>query len=228
MFPGMKTSRSASVIGRPGAGLDAAGWAASGTVAATGREGELKTGSVLDRLASSHGPVVLHDLRIPAPGARANIDHAVVAGRAVWLIDSKHWAPGFVWGRARARHGRIGGRAVTWGVRRGAEPFPAAAKLAGTWNPGRVAAVVSEYLAEQAAAVGTVRSLIVAWPTRYDARLSLWALSVPHARVIHGERFARVAGRTIGTDRAEPVIVRALARLVTGQHPDGQHRPDQR
>ena len=36
---------------------------------------------------------VLHDLRIPIPGFKANIDHAVVSGRSVLLIDSKMWKP---------------------------------------------------------------------------------------------------------------------------------------
>ncbi|OOP59265.1 hypothetical protein BMF89_21285 [Arthrobacter sp. SRS-W-1-2016] len=38
---------------------------------------------------------VLHDLRIPLPGFKANIDHAIVSGKSVLLIDSKMWKPGF-------------------------------------------------------------------------------------------------------------------------------------
>ena len=36
---------------------------------------------------------VLHDLSIP--GSPANIDHAVIVGSTVWLLDSKAWAPGW-------------------------------------------------------------------------------------------------------------------------------------
>ena len=42
-------------------------------------------------------PTVLHDLAIPLSGITANIDHVVISGRKVPLIDSKAWAAGRYW-----------------------------------------------------------------------------------------------------------------------------------
>ena len=67
-----------------------------------GRRAELRTAQVLDRLASQPGgPTVLHDLAIPIPNISANIDHVVVSGRRVLIVDSKGWRP------ARYRRGRF-------------------------------------------------------------------------------------------------------------------------
>lgn len=54
----------------------------------TGAAGEERVGRELDRVASSRVRVA-HDRRIP--GTRANIDHLVVTGDAVWVIDTKKY-----------------------------------------------------------------------------------------------------------------------------------------
>lgn len=54
----------------------------------TGAVGEERVGALLDRVTSP-GIRVLHDRRIP--GTRANIDHLVVTGGGVWVIDSKRY-----------------------------------------------------------------------------------------------------------------------------------------
>lgn len=55
---------------------------------AQGATGEVEVGRRLDTLA---GPdvVVLHDRRIP--GSRANIDHLVVTGAGIWVVDAKRY-----------------------------------------------------------------------------------------------------------------------------------------
>lgn len=55
---------------------------------ATGAVGEERLGARLDSLASS-GIVALHDRRIP--GSKANIDHIVVTGAGVWVVDAKRY-----------------------------------------------------------------------------------------------------------------------------------------
>lgn len=55
---------------------------------ATGAEGEERLGARLDGIASE-AVVVLHDRR--TPGTRANIDHLVVTGGGVCVIDAKHY-----------------------------------------------------------------------------------------------------------------------------------------
>lgn len=78
--------------GRAGGSLDEATFAVSVGAARAGRRGEILTALTLDKLASERGFTVLHDLRIP--GSTANIDHVVVSGDKVWVIDSKLWKPG--------------------------------------------------------------------------------------------------------------------------------------
>lgn len=54
----------------------------------TGAVGEEAVGRRLDQVASDRIRV-LHDRRIP--GTRANIDHLVVTGDAVWVVDAKRY-----------------------------------------------------------------------------------------------------------------------------------------
>lgn len=54
----------------------------------TGAIGEERVGRLLDQIAGPHVGV-LHDRRIP--NSRANIDHLVVTGDAVWVIDTKRY-----------------------------------------------------------------------------------------------------------------------------------------
>lgn len=92
-------------LGTPGGGLadslaSHSGWAvnANADVARIGRDGELRTAELLDAWrAVPGGPSVLHDLAMPLPGVRANIDHIVVGGSTVLIIDSKVWRAGWYW-----------------------------------------------------------------------------------------------------------------------------------
>jgi hypothetical protein len=71
-------------------------WAKNAGAAEAGRQGEVVVGQALNRLvADSAGGVAIHDLRVPIPGFTANIDHVVVAGARVLMIDAKRWKPGF-------------------------------------------------------------------------------------------------------------------------------------
>ena len=79
-------------LGRAGGSLDDAGFSVNAGTAKAGQTGELLTARMLDARAEKHGFTVLHDLRVPR--SKANIDHIVVAGNRVWVIDSKLWAPG--------------------------------------------------------------------------------------------------------------------------------------
>lgn len=94
------------VVGTPAAGLgpsvteaDGPWWARSAGAARVGAVGEIRTAQLLEPFTlTADGPTVLHDLLIPGLGRlRANIDHVVVSGQTVLLVDSKVWAPGFVW-----------------------------------------------------------------------------------------------------------------------------------
>ncbi|MFD1211790.1 nuclease-related domain-containing protein [Arthrobacter sp. GCM10027362] len=86
--------------GTTAAGLNNAAWAKNQDVANIGAAGEKRTAQVLDGFAGR--AAVLHDLRIPIPGISANMDHVVVSGRRVLILDSKVWKPGLYWSLAGA------------------------------------------------------------------------------------------------------------------------------
>jgi hypothetical protein len=161
-------------VGTAGGSLNPGGWCANQETAEQGRLGEEATGRVLDSACLRGGAWVLHDVRIP--GAEANIDHLVVSGRRLWLIDAKRWKPGFYW--------RVG----RWHFR-GLERFKPAEKATMEMARDRVARMLR-------AKVGDVEFLsasVVVWPS-HDAPLALWAMrSMPGARLVSPSRFARQA-----------------------------------
>jgi hypothetical protein len=79
-------------IGRAGGSLADTSWATNDEVAAIGAKGERLTAKLLKACAGD--ATVLHDLDIPIAKMSANIDHAVVTGRRVLLVDTKMWKPG--------------------------------------------------------------------------------------------------------------------------------------
>jgi hypothetical protein len=86
----------AVVFGTPAASLKSGqAWAKNDAVIKHGAAGEMKTAALLNALPD--GYVVFHDLRMPMKNISANIDHAVLCGKHLILIDSKVWAGGFYW-----------------------------------------------------------------------------------------------------------------------------------
>lgn len=67
-----------------------------------GAEGEEEVGAVLDRLAG-RGVTVRHDLAIP--GSRANVDHVVLTGSALFVIDTKNYRGTISLSGSRLFHG---------------------------------------------------------------------------------------------------------------------------
>lgn len=187
------------VIGTAGGGLAAPQqWAANAEVQRVGRAAEENTGRVLVKLAE-RGATVLHDLRIPIPGIHANIDHVVVAGRRVWLIDSKAWAPGWYW--------TVGGK-----TRRGLTLVPHADKKT---IPMAMDAT-RRYLTERVGGRFSLGVPILAvWPTRTDQR-SNYFFYRPAGKpvVVFGENLERVLSRGVPKRPADPQIVSVLANLV--------------
>jgi len=185
------------VVGTAGGGLQGApSWAANAAVARHGQRGEQKTAQVLERTCRGHnGATVMHDLAIPIPGFSANIDHVVVSGRRVLLIDAKAWGPGFYW-----THGGV--------TRRGLRPF----------KPGDKKTVemahqhIERFLANGWVTADFVTPLVVVWPT--SGRVSLRFARFPGARLITGAQLARAVRQSVGNDPADADLVSALTRLV--------------
>lgn len=188
------------VLGRPGGGLDTATWAKNDAVARVGKSGEVRTAAILDALAAKPGgPTVLHDLRIPIPGFTANIDHVVVSGHTVYLLDAKVWKPGFYW-TARGR------------TRRGLSRFPPAEKK----TMPMAQRAVTGYLERHRVVAEIAHPLLVVWPSSGRSPMHLWAMVSPGAGVVTGARFAAKAHRFVGAKPADPAVVAILAQLVNG------------
>lgn len=70
-----------------------------------GRRGERQTAALLRSMQSRDSAIhVFHDLKMPGR-SKANIDHVVVRGRTVIVVDSKLWAPGVYWSFLGPRRG---------------------------------------------------------------------------------------------------------------------------
>ena len=77
-----------------------------GVAGAIGAQGEHRTAVLLDRLADDGSTSVYHGLRFPG-STNADVDHAVVRGPGVVLVDSKLYASG-IWGlAASAEPGKV-------------------------------------------------------------------------------------------------------------------------
>ena len=192
------------VFGTPGGGLENAHWAANADVAAIGRKGELRTAEVLNALSCTDGAAVLHDLRIPIPGMSANIDHIVVSGTRVLIVDTKVWRPGFFW-------------TIGQHTRRGVRAFPSADKQ--TMVMG--AEAIERFLAGRHIDAKIVLPLVAVWPSSQHGRSHFWAMRFPGARVIRAETLARRVGKFVGKP-ANALLVATLAELLNNR----PHRPE--
>lgn len=74
------------IYGRAATGLQDSSWAVNDGVAKVGAKGEQKTEVLLNGFGKK--AAVLHDLRIPIPGFKANVDHAVVSGKSVLTCNA--------------------------------------------------------------------------------------------------------------------------------------------
>ncbi len=194
------------VLGVPGGGLASASWAHSDGAAKAGRHGEECTAAALAPLALRPGGVcVLHDLRIPVKGTNANIDHAVVAGRQVLLIDTKTWKPGFIW-------------TVSGVTRRGRRRFAPADKSTLGWAMSAVAG----FLRNKGAIAELGTPILTVWPPAARPGLSagpgpsLWAYRPKGVRVVPGPRLAATVDTLLQNPSrgADPSVVAALSELL--------------
>lgn len=180
---------------------------------AAGVKGEYATAKVLNALAARpNGPSVFHDLHIP--GAGGNIDHAVVSGSTVWLLDSKHWKPGIYW--------RAGSK-----VFRGTKRFKVANRRNGqkvTDYPGEKQTLPKAFVGYRnhltkslGQGYADVRTpLLVIWSSSEVKKVHVRLLSggIDHEAIkaVKGPRLAKVLKEA--TEPADPKIVAAIQRLL--------------
>lgn len=184
------------VYGTAGASVGDKGtaWADNSEVVRHGRDGELKTAAALER-GLPREVVVMHDLRIPIPGFKANIDHLVISGNTVTIVDAKAWAGGFYW--------TSGGK-----TRRGLSRFEPAEKK----TMVLAAQAIGRLLGREGVDAFVNTPVVVVWPT--SGRVTLWAASFPGARLVNGASLKRSASRMCGKDPADHDVVEALRPLV--------------
>jgi len=140
------------VYGSPEGATDAL-VAQFGDRAGAGAAGERHTSELLDgAYAGSAHTWVFHNVRMPG-WKKANLDHVVVRGSIVVVLDSKFWKPGTYW--------RPPG-----GPRRGLKPFRPAEHI-------YLAEMAGRFAARLGAPAATVRPLVVVWPSR-PGQLTLW------------------------------------------------------
>jgi hypothetical protein len=186
------------IIGHAGGSLGASAqrWAVSRSAASIGRKGEQDTAKILNALAAREtGPTVIHDLDAPTPGSQANIDHVVVAGTTVLIVDSKAWKPGFYYSISHLAFRGFFSR------------FTPAEKH----TMGFLRSTLQDYLGDRAT---VITPLLAVWPSSRKGDVTLWALRIPGARAIRGTRLARRVKRALPNKPADPQIVMALARLA--------------
>lgn len=194
------------ILGVAGGGLRDASWAANAAVAKVGKAGEQKTAQLLNRFAvPEEGVTVLHDLRIPIPGFSANIDHVVVSGSTIHIIDAKVWKPAFYW--------TVGGK-----TRRGWSRFAPADKK--TMEMAREH--VDRFLQGRGITASFATPVLAIWPSSDRKPIKVGWLSIPGAKAMTGEQFTRYAEKTFapgsrlrrGGTSADPRIVETLAALL--------------
>lgn len=185
-----------NVIGTPGGSVGTMSGSFGGR-ATIGKIGEVRTAEVLARLCRGDGPTVLHDLRLPMGKIQANIDHVVVSGERVTILDSKAWQPGWIW--------------TFCGVtRRGWKWFPAGDKRTLDMAQTAISAVLRGKQVKHRMAT----PLMVVWPSNDKKPLRLGLFRPVGADALTGRRLTVSAKRLLGGKPADPAIVAALLPLV--------------
>lgn len=193
------------VVGTAGGGLADAPWAANDVVARIGRSGEIRTGELLGDLAAATGMTVLHDLYLPMPGVTANIDHAVVGGNVVLLIDTKVWKPGWYW--------TLGG--VT---RRGRTRF----EHARTRTPAMARESIGRFLDRRGVPAIMPVPVVAVWASKRSGRASVRFLRMTGCHPIRAQALPRQVRRLVPRRPADRTLVQALSELVA--RPSGLSR----
>lgn len=125
---------------------------------------------------------------------KAGIDHAVVAGNRVWLLDSTCWAPAF---RRTAGVRQVNGR---HGAPRAGRPTMVMATHA-----------FQVYLGAKAIVEAPT---VTVWPSSPAKPLTLWAWEPVARKGVAVERFTVAVGRLLRPTPADATIVRALRQFV--------------
>lgn len=194
------------VIGTPGGSLAGATFAANASVAKVGADGERRTAVILDALAlRPGGPSVLHDLNIPNPKYSANVDHVIVSGSTVTIIDTKVWASNFYWTLAGKTY-------------RGLKRFASAGKGGVISYPAEkrtLPMAKTAYARYLGIPESNIRLGLIIWPAGAKPMNLIFFRGAGSPAAVDGTKLTPArAGRMFGSRPADPHLLVALARLV--------------
>jgi len=179
------------IIGTPGINIEGAIWAVSGRASEIGAAAERRTGAALNRLAQTTGATVLHGLVFGRGKTSFDVDHAVVTGTDVYLVDSKCWRPGAYY--------NLGSRVYRGFLNR----FQ--------YAEVRTHDAAVERLAKHGILVAG--SVMAVWPSREDGRVTMLRVRNPSAKVMSGDRAMAWLARRIDKP-ADVATVDVLASFV--------------
>ncbi|XKH58477.1 NERD domain-containing protein (plasmid) [Citricoccus nitrophenolicus] len=189
---GTRGTAGGQLAGETGSG-NAAGWSSNRNAALMGAAGERRTANLLDEYASR--ALVLHDLKIPLKGVHANVDHAVVSGNRILLVDSKVWASGTYWS-FRGRH-MMNTKVIE--------------------NPlGRSMVLARDGWAALAARHGgtLVEPATVVWPARSGSAVSVSRLDSPAGSVVAGTDLRGVVEKFLTGPAEYTLATAAISQLA--------------
>lgn len=187
---------SAFVFGTPGGSLKTGqSWAANDAVLRHGAAGEQRTADLLNSLPDNFA--VFHDLRVPTKKITANIDHVVLTGKHLIIIDSKAWAGGIYWS-----HGSKNRRGLSAVDHVGKKTMQIAA---------------SSMQAALGGHGGVIHQPVIAvWPSSTIKAPVLLNPYTPASKIIHGSRLMTHIRKTVRfkTSPPDPGLVNELRKLL--------------
>lgn len=195
----------AHVYGTPGGSLNhSQNWAINQAVAKIGQDGEHKTAQILNQHAQQYpGVVVVHDILTPGldPKYATNIDHLIISGHRVLVLDTKVWQPGWYW-------------TLLGHTRRGFTRVPHVDKKTMLMNRNGILSHL-QYTARLPIQPRNVHTLVAAWPSKPNRSIHAGLAHMPGARIIPATRLASWLTSRGWCKPADPMLEAALATLTT-------------
>jgi hypothetical protein len=199
-------------FGIPGGSLKNNNGFTTKDLAGAGLKGEVRTASVLRAIQNARPASqrfsVVHDFMAPTDKYKANVDHLVVAGNTVIIIDSKVWSPG--------KYVTLAGK--TWVYRprktrsskaKGFEHFLPADKK----TIPMLVSVMGDYLGSKPL---IIHPTMVVWsPREKDYPSLLFYRPGDGVEVISGRRSAHHLNAIIPRREADPVILSRVLKLLS-------------
>jgi hypothetical protein len=197
-----------NAIGSPGASVSDLGSKFGHGQVVAGVDGEIRTARALANHCKPGGPTVLHDLILPMSNIKANIDHIIISGNDVRILDSKTWTPGFYWtflGRTRKGMTRI--------------------EHADKKTMAMATIAINKLLSKTGVRFVMKRPVLVVWSSNTKKQMSLRFYRPFGAKATTGRSLTNRTRHFAGTQPANQELVAALVPLVISLRNRDQKAP---